>query len=176
MQNRWGVTVAKGYWVSANKARNGSIEGIVLKIDSRSDYAKAYGAQVYLDSGAIVGVDDISESRGKMTVSKTGIVRQNPLTHVKITSKSQRKHISDATGELTDSPSARLRARRKKTAKMPEGVWANPVANFPYSVDIFVNSKWNSIALFKASGFAKIFAHSVFEMHKVKTRVVSLKD
>ena len=78
MRNRWGVEIKKGHWVFAHGPRGARIEGRVTAIDSRSDFAKAYGPQITLDSGQTVGADDISQTLGKMEVLADGTVRQNP--------------------------------------------------------------------------------------------------
>lgn len=174
MRNRWGVEVKKGHWVFANWGRNGTdkIEGRVASIDSRSDFARAYGPQVKLDSGLTVGLDDISQTLGPMKVGKDGTVKQNPLTRikkgqytvkpsqatgdtpsrrlvkrrkataklpipgafanpltrVKVNSRSQREHFNEETGTYSDRPTKRLKKRRAITETLPAGYYANPSA------------------------------------------------
>lgn len=59
MKNRFGTEIRKGMFVEANLAREGTTSGMVTEIDRRSDFAKAYGAQVKLDNGHTVGADDV---------------------------------------------------------------------------------------------------------------------
>jgi hypothetical protein len=59
MRNRWGIDIRTGLTVVANAARGGTVRGTVTKIDRSSDFAKAYGAQVHLDTGSTVGADDV---------------------------------------------------------------------------------------------------------------------
>lgn len=84
MRNRWGVEIKKGHWVFASGPRGGRIEGRVVSVDRSSDMAKAYGAQVKLDSGQTVGADDISQTLGPMEILDDGTVRQNPARHLSL--------------------------------------------------------------------------------------------
>lgn len=195
MRNRWGVEVKKGHWVSGRTSRGDAVQGRVAKIERTGDYARAYGPRVILDNGMTLGVDDISQTLGPMTVEDDGTVRQNPdgrfakLTDHRGIDMSLIGHWSDlaayysgsdgnawtwsaATGKWSNSgelesfvknfyqrfrgvlydypranpltrvriksppqrpagnsspPSKRLMTRRKKTAKAPAGVYANPV-------------------------------------------------
>lgn len=78
MRNRWGVEVRRGHWVHANGPRGGAIEGRVIAIDRSSDMARAYGPRVTLEGGQTIGIDDVSQSLGPMTVARDGTVKQNP--------------------------------------------------------------------------------------------------
>lgn len=78
MRNRWGVEVKKGHWVSGRTSRGDMVQGRVAKIERTGDYARAYGPRVILDNGMSLGVDDISQTLGPMTVGRGGVVKQNP--------------------------------------------------------------------------------------------------
>lgn len=78
MRNRWGVEVKKGHWVSGRTSRGDAVQGRVAKIERTGDYARAYGPRVILDNGMSLGVDDISQTLGPMTVGRGGVVKQNP--------------------------------------------------------------------------------------------------
>lgn len=125
MFNRWGVEIKRGRWVEGKAGRNGTdyFSGTVAGIDSRSDFARAYGSQVTVKVGPqagdtiTVGADSISQSLGRMEVGRGGVVTQNPLTRVKVKSPSQRTKAA---------PDARLLKRRKTTQKAPPGFYANP--------------------------------------------------
>lgn len=117
-RNRWGVEIKAGHFVRAKTRNNDEVEGRVKRIDTRSDYAKAYGPLAVLDSGFDVSLDDIVYTLGPMKVGRDGTVKQNPLTRVRIKSPSQ----------LTkEPPTKRLIKRRKATQAAPEGFYANPV-------------------------------------------------
>lgn len=121
MRNRWGVEVKKGHCVRYSMPRGGNGEGVVAKIDRTSDMAKAYGARVILEDGFSVGIDDVSLSMGEMFIDAENVVRQNPLTRVRIKSPPQRPRGSTA------KPSKRLTKRRKATEAAPPGYYANPL-------------------------------------------------
>jgi len=59
--NRWGKVVTVGAIIKAHQARGGLLTGKVVKFDSRSRFARAYGTQATLDNGVSVGLDDIVE-------------------------------------------------------------------------------------------------------------------
>ena len=60
MRNRWGIDVRKGYYVRASDSRGGAArEGVVVSIEKTGAFARAYGPQVKLDNGIVVGLDDI---------------------------------------------------------------------------------------------------------------------
>lgn len=119
MRNRWGVEVKRGHWIMAHGPRGGTVEGRVEKVETRGEFARAYGARVVLDTGSTVGVDDVVQTLGPMKVGRGGVVTQNPLTRVKVGSKSQRTKAA---------PTKRLRARRRVTEKAPAGFYGNPLA------------------------------------------------
>lgn len=123
LRNRWGVVIKKGNWVQGRTSRGEVVEGVIAKIERTGDYARAYGPRVVLTNGVSLGIDDVAQTLGPMTVDPSGIVRQNPLTRVK------RNSPSMATGE---APSARLKKRRAKTAKAPAGYYANPRKPLPF--------------------------------------------
>jgi hypothetical protein len=53
MINRWGIEVRRGLTVTYRWGRNGTdkFTGRVVSIDSRSSFARAYGAQVKITVG-----------------------------------------------------------------------------------------------------------------------------
>jgi len=118
MRNRWGIDVKKGHFVRYAMPRGGQGEGRVASFDRSSELAKAYGTRVVLDNGTTIGIDDVSMSLGPMTIDKNGVVRQNPLTRVRVTSPSM---------ATKQAPSKRLIKRRKATKKAPPGLYANPM-------------------------------------------------
>lgn len=81
MRNRWGVEIKKGHWVSGRTSRGDAVQGRVAKIERTGDYARAYGPRVILDTGESLGVDDIAQTLGPMTVEDDGTVRQNPALY-----------------------------------------------------------------------------------------------
>ncbi len=119
MRNRWGVEVKRGHWIMAHGPRGGTVEGRVEKVETRGEFARAYGARVVLDTGSTVGVDDVVQTLGPMKVGRGGVVTQNPLSRVKVGSKSQRTKAA---------PTKRLRARRRVTERAPAGFYGNPLA------------------------------------------------
>ena len=64
MFNRWNIEVKHGLRVRYGYGRNGDVPctGIVQRVDCRSSFARAYGAQVELADGSTVGADEISHS------------------------------------------------------------------------------------------------------------------
>lgn len=133
MRNRWGVEIKRGYFAWARTGRNGEREesGRVVKLDSRSDFARAYGAQITLQNDAgrefTVNSDAITQVLPPMRRTRGGVVKHNPLSRVAIDSPSQRERTT-ATGKRTKRPSARLIERRVKTASTSrKGIYANPL-------------------------------------------------
>lgn len=57
--NRWGRTITVNDTVRAHSAQGDKITGKVLSIDTRSRFARAYGAQLKLDAGYTIGADDV---------------------------------------------------------------------------------------------------------------------
>lgn len=123
MRNRWGIEIKKGYFVQGRGPRGGEFSGVVAAVDSSSAYAKGYGPQLTLDNGSAVSADDVSQTLGKMTVSRGGVVKQNPLTRIK------RSEIKSKPSQATGlPPDERLVKRRKRTANMVvPGIFANPL-------------------------------------------------
>ncbi len=119
MRNRWGIEIKRGHWVMAHKARGGVTEGRVSRIERTGEFARAYGPRVILDTVESVGLDDGSQTLVPMKVDRDGTVIQNPLTRVKVGSKSQRTKTA---------PTKRLKARRRVTEKAPAGFYGNPLA------------------------------------------------
>ena len=79
MRNRWGVEIKKGYHAWYRGGRDGTEEGdgTVLNVDTRSDYAKAYGPIVYIrdDAGPIhVSADAIYQVLPPMKLKPGGVV------------------------------------------------------------------------------------------------------
>jgi hypothetical protein len=66
--NRWGRTIAVGDTVAAHGA-NETKTGKVLSIDTRSRYARAYGAQLRLDTGCSVGADDVFQATSTLAAA-----------------------------------------------------------------------------------------------------------
>ena len=85
MRNRWGVEIKRGYFAWARTGRNGEREesGRVVKLDSRSDFARAYGAQVTLLNEAgyeiTVNSDSITQVLPPMRRTRGGVVKANPV-------------------------------------------------------------------------------------------------
>ena len=79
MRNRWGVEIKKGNWVRYKLVRGGEAEGYIRSIDRKGPMAGAYGPWINLTNGQSCSADDITETLGPMTVSKGGVVRQNPI-------------------------------------------------------------------------------------------------
>ena len=78
MRNRWGVEIKKGNWVRYKLVRGGEAEGYIRSIDRKGPMAGAYGPWINLTNGQSCSADDITETLGPMTVSKGGVVKQNP--------------------------------------------------------------------------------------------------
>lgn len=121
------IEVKKGHWAVAR------VPGRKSLIEGRVSHVTRDGMVVF-DHGEMAPLTSIEYSLGPMRIGRGGLVEQNPLVRVRVTSPSQRPHRSSATGKLTTSPSGRLRARRKKTAAGPKRFYANPAKDFPYRV------------------------------------------
>ena len=78
MRNRWGVEIKKGHWVSGRTSRGDAVQGRVAKIERTGEYARAYGPRVILDTGESLGVDDIAQTLGPMTVEDDGTASGEP--------------------------------------------------------------------------------------------------
>jgi hypothetical protein len=67
--NRWNIAIAHGLRVSFRTGRNGDEPGMgtVQRVDRRSTFARAYGAQVTLTDGRTVGADSIHASEPART-------------------------------------------------------------------------------------------------------------
>lgn len=120
MKNRFEVEVKRGQYAWAHHPRGGTIEGRIMKITGRG-----VDAYVTFENGQTASLDDVTQTLGEMQIKRDGTVKQNPLLRVKVGSPSQRPHRTDDGGEST-APTARLKSRRRKTAKAPRGVYANP--------------------------------------------------
>lgn len=57
--NRWGTLIYKGDVVRCVKARGGEETGKVVKLETRGNFASAYGPRITLDSGASYAADDV---------------------------------------------------------------------------------------------------------------------
>lgn len=131
MRNRWGVELKKGYhaWFAWGNQRH-RLDGRIVKIDRTSDFARAYGAQVTIQSGGaeyVVNSDEITQVLPPMRHTRGGVVKANPLSRVTIDGPSQRERITER-GTTTKRPSARLIERRIKTASTTrKGIYANPL-------------------------------------------------
>ena len=64
MFNRWNVEVKHGLNCDYSYGRNGTdkLTGRIQSVDSRSSFARAYGAQVKLTDGMTIGADSISRT------------------------------------------------------------------------------------------------------------------
>ena len=93
--------------------------------------------------------------------------KKNPLTRVKVNSPPQRPRGN------SDTPSARLKKRRRSTQKAPEGYYANPVApmdrrgkqerhEFVYLVEFWwpEAGAWQVTAGFDTYEYAEKFAYA----------------
>lgn len=133
MRNRWGIEIRKGYHAWYRGGRNGTEEGEgkILNVDTKSDYAKAYGPVVYVndDAGPIhVCADAIYQVLPPMKLARGGVVKANPTPNLdRYDQPSQREHVTPR-GKRSKAPTERLKQRRLKTHhnKVP-GVWANPL-------------------------------------------------
>lgn len=131
MRNRWGVEIKKGYHAWARVGRDGTreVEGKILSVDTRSDYAKAYGAQITLAGVShMIDADSIYQVLPPMKLSRDGSVKANPTPNLeRYDQPSQREHVTPR-GKRSKAPTERLKQRRLKTHynKVP-GVWANPL-------------------------------------------------
>lgn len=89
MRNRWGVEIKRGYFAWARTGRNGEREesGRVVKLDSRSDFARAYGAQITLQNDAgrefTVNSDAITQVLPPMRRTRGGVVKANPIAEAR---------------------------------------------------------------------------------------------
>ncbi len=102
MRNRFGVEIKKGHWVYAQSPETGEVEGRVLSIGRTDKLVK-------LDSGYLMHLDDIRQTLGPMTISKRGIVKQNPENPV--VKVSMRKNPVDQ-DELRSSSSLGVKASK----------------------------------------------------------------
>jgi hypothetical protein len=182
MRNVNGIEVKVGHWVFGQGYFDPDrrYEGRVVKIESKIAN-QIYGTRkVWLDNGAVLDFESIAQTLGPMRLGDDGIVVQNPLrnplTRVRVTSPSQRTHISSATGKRTASPTGRLRARRKATAKGPEGFFANPTGKRPkqlYAVWTMASdgSKHQLLSIFEKKSLAIEYG----KMHTAKGTSIGIE-
>jgi hypothetical protein len=57
--NRWRTIIYKGDTVRVVRPRGGEETGKVVKLETRGNFASAYGPRVVLESGAIYSADDV---------------------------------------------------------------------------------------------------------------------
>jgi len=110
MRNTRGVEIKRGHYVYLSMP-SGAYEGRVLSVNARDKV-------LTLDDGYQYPADAVTQTLGPMVIEEDGTVKQNPLTRVKVGSKSQRTKTS---------PTKRLRKRRTVTAKAPAGFYGNPL-------------------------------------------------
>lgn len=112
MRNSQGVEVKKGMYVFGVHPNGIKFQGTVLR---------SFGGGVYEYRDEATG-DQWSFDAESVTRARPAETRSaNPLTRVKVMSPPQRPAGTRA------KPGKRLVARRKKTAKAPEGFYANPL-------------------------------------------------
>lgn len=110
MRNSRGIEIKRGHWVHLSMPK-GDYEGRVVSVSARDKV-------LTLDDGYAYPVDAVTQTLGPMVVGPDGVVSQNPLSRVKVGSRSQRTKAA---------PTKRLRKRRAKTEKAPAGFYANPL-------------------------------------------------
>ena len=114
MRNAMGVEIKRGYYVEGEDAMGRAVSGVIVRTIRTRPYV-----QFELDTGDQIEANMVRQTLGPMKIGKGGIVKQNPLTRVRINSPSQ------LTG---DPPSEKLKKRRRKTSRQPEpGLYANPL-------------------------------------------------
>ena len=109
MRNRWGQDIKRGQTVRVHLPRGGFEVGEIIKVTR-----EAGGSYLTLESGRTASIDDVHQIVAEHPVTRR---KSNPLTRVKVNSPSMR---------TKEAPSSRLKTRRKKTARAPEGYYANP--------------------------------------------------
>ncbi len=79
VRNKSGIEIKKGNWIRYINARGDETEAYIRSVDRNGPMAKTRGAWLHLSNGDSCNADFVIETLGPMTVSKGGVVKQNPV-------------------------------------------------------------------------------------------------